>query len=227
MTGEPMARTILVAPSILIADFGRLGEEVAALQSAGADWIHCDVMDGHFTVPLTFGPVVVKGIRPLTTLFLDCHLMVTNPERQIPQFVEAGADGISIQLEATADPGRLLTLIRDLGCKSGLVINPPTPVEGLEPLLPLADIVMLMGVMPGYASQVYDPATTGRIARVREMIDGQGLDTLIEVDGGINADTAPEAVAAGVDAIVSSNFVFRHPEGYGAAVRWLKGLGEA
>jgi ribulose-phosphate 3-epimerase len=222
---DAMPKTILVAPSILIADFSRLGEEVAALEAAGADWVHCDTMDGHFTIPLTFGPVVVKAIRPLTRLFLDCHLMVTNPERQIPQFVEAGADGISIQLEAADEPERLLTLIRDLGCKSGLVINPPTPLEALETLLPLADLVMLMGVMPGYAAQQYDPRTTERISQVREMIDRAGLGTLIEVDGGINGETAPEAVAAGVDAIVSSNFIFKHPEGYGAAVRWLKGLG--
>lgn len=221
-----MPRQIYVAPSILISDFSRLGEEVAALEAAGADWVHCDTMDGHFTIPLTFGPVVIKAVRPLSKLFFDCHLMVTNPEQQIPQFVEVGADGVSIHLEATAEPARLLTVIRDLGCKAGLVINPPTPLDGVEELLPYCDYVMLMGVIPGYASQKYNPETTGRIAAVRKMIDRQGLSTLIEVDGGINAETAPEVVAAGVDAIVSSNFIFKHPDGYAAAIQWLHDLGQ-
>jgi ribulose-phosphate 3-epimerase len=220
-----MAQDILISTSMLSADFTRLGEEVAALQAAGSDWLHWDCMDGHFTDQLTHGPLVLKALRELTPLFFDTHLMITNPEPQIPLYAEAGADGISIHIETTDEPGRLLEDIRRRGCKSCLTVNPPTPLDDLERLLPHCDIVMLMGVMPGYAGQKYAEETDRRIAEVRAAIDRAGLPTLIEVDGGINLETSIRAVRAGAHVLVSASFVFKHPEGYGAAIASLKEAG--
>jgi len=217
-----MPRQILISTSMLSADFARLGEEARALEEAGADWLHWDCMDGHFTRPLTHGPLVLQALRAHTKLYFDAHLMVTNPEAQIPLFAEAGADGISIHLEATAEPARLLDDIRARGCQSCLTVNPPTPLADIERLLPHCDVIMLMGVMPGYAGQAYAADTTPRLAAVREAIDRAGLATLIEVDGGINEDTARYAIGAGADVLVSASFVFKHPQGYAAALRQLR-----
>ena len=217
-----MPREILVATSMLSADFTRLGEEAKALVDAGTDWLHWDCMDGHFTVPLTHGPLVLKAIRPLTDLYFDAHLMVSNPERQIPLFAEAGADGIAIHIEATDDPAGLLRHIRDLGRKSCLTVNPPTPLADVERLLDLCDVVMIMGVNPGYAGQQYGQATNRRIAQVREAIDRRGLPTLIEVDGGVHEETARGAIAASADVIDSASYVFKHPQGDAAAIKRLR-----
>jgi len=217
-----MPRPILISTSMLSSDFARLGEEAHALDAAGTDWLHWDCMDGHFTKPLTFGPLVLRALRDHTDLFFDAHLMLTNPEAQIPLFADAGANGITVHLEATDAPARLLDDIRARGCKSGLTVNPPTPLDEVERLLPHCDTVMLMGVMPGYSGQEYDEDTTRRIAQVRAAIDRAGLDTLIEVDGGINTDTACLALAAGVDVLVTASFVFSHPRGYAAALRELR-----
>ena len=218
-----MPDDILISTSMLSADFSRLGQEAAALGAAGTDWLHWDCMDGHFTDQLTHGPLVLKAVRDLTSLFFDTHLMITNPEPQIPLFAEAGADGISIHLETTDEPARLLDDIRRWGCQSCLTVNPPTPLDDLERLLPHCDLVMLMGVTPGYAGQAYADETDRRIARVREAIDRAGLPTLIEVDGGINLETSRRAVAAGAHVLVSASFVFKHPDGYAAAIAALKG----
>jgi len=221
-----MSRQILISTSMLSADFARLGEEARALEAAGADWLHWDCMDGHFTRPLTHGPLVLQALRDLTTLYFDAHLMITNPEAQIPLFAEAGADGISIHIEATDEPARLLDDIRARGCKSCLTVNPPTPLADIERLLPHCDVIMLMGVMPGYAGQKYAGETTARIDEVRAAIDRAGLATLIEVDGGINEETAGIAINAGADVLVSASFVFKHPEGYAAALRRLRAAGQ-
>lgn len=222
-----MPRKIMVSPSLLAADFGRLREEVQALDAAGTDWLHWDCMDGHFTVPLTFGPMALKAVRDCTRVHFDAHLMLTNPEAQIPQFVEAGADGITIHLETTDEPDRLLQLIRDFGCLAGLTINPPTPVAAVQPLLPLCDLVMLMGVMPGYYGQPYQPQTTARIAELRRMIDAAGLPTLIEVDGGVAESTIQEIVNAGAEVLVSGAFVLKSPTGYADPIARLHALGQA
>jgi len=220
-----MPKNILISTSMLSANFAQLGAEVAALEEAGTDWLHWDCMDGHFTRPLTHGPIVLKAVRDVTPLFFDAHLMIANPEAQIPLFVEAGADGISIHIEATDEPARLLDDIRGRGCKSCLTVNPPTPLDEIERLLPHCDAIMLMGVMPGYAGQHYDEATDRRIAEVRGAIVRAGLATLIEVDGGINAETAARAIQAGADVLVSASFVYKHPDGYDAAIAALKGAG--
>jgi ribulose-phosphate 3-epimerase len=217
-----MPKDILISTSMLSADFARMGAEVEAIVEAGTDWLHWDVMDGHFTDPLTHGPLVLKAVRELTDRFFDTHLMITNPEKQIPLFAEAGADGISIHIEAANDPARLLDDIRKRGCKSCLTVNPPTPLDEIERLVEHCDIIMLMGVMPGYAGQLYGENTSARIGAVREVIDRQGLPTLIEVDGGINDTTVAEAVAAGADVLVSASYVFKHPQGYAAALEALR-----
>lgn len=218
-----MTRNVLVSTSMLSADFSRLGEEVRALEAAGTDWLHWDCMDGHFTDRLTHGSLVLKALRSHTNLYFDAHLMVTNPGDQIPLFADAGADGISIHIETTDNAAALLDDIRRRGCKSCLTVNPPTPLDQIEALLPHCDVIMLMGVMPGYAGQEYDEETDRRIAEVRGRIDRAGLSTLIEVDGGIKTDTARRSVAAGADVLVSASFVFKHPGGYAAALEELHG----
>jgi len=217
-----MPKQILISTSMLSADFSRLAEEARALEAAGADWLHWDCMDGHFTRPLTHGPLVLRALREHTKLYFDAHLMITNPEAQIPLFADAGADGISIHIEATDEPARLLDDIRARGCKSCLTVNPPTPLADLEHLLPHCDVVMLMGVMPGYAGQEYAEETTRRITQIRQAIDRQGLATLIEVDGGVNDATVREVLGAGADVLVSASFVFKHPQGYAEALRQLR-----
>lgn len=217
---------VIVSPSLLCANFARLADEVEALEAAGADWLQFDCMDGHFTEQVTHGPLVVEALRGLTDLFFDCHLMFDNPKKHLEFFAEAGADGISIHFEATDEPETLLRRIRDLGCKSNLVINPATSVERVRPLLDYCDIVMIMGVVPGYAGQQFIPETTDRVARMQKMIDAEGLEIPIEVDGGVNGDTAPDLTAAGAQILVSGSFISEHPDGYGAAIEYLHSLGD-
>jgi len=219
-----MGRDIIMAPSLLSSDFSRLAEEVKALDAAGCEYVHFDCMDGHFTEQVTYGPMVAKALRPYTDRIFDCHLMFTNPEKHLEHFAEAGADNILFHYEVTAEPEVLLQRIRDLGCRAGLVLNPDTPVSVAQPLLELCDTAMIMGVYVGYSGQSYIPETTQRIAELRALIDAGGHDTLIEHDGGLNEDTAEEIVRAGTDIFVSGSFLFAHPDGYGAAVRFLREL---
>jgi ribulose-phosphate 3-epimerase len=198
----------LIAPSILSADFVRLGDEVKAVEAAGADWIHTDIMDGHFVPNITFGPLVVKAVRRVTALPIDVHLMIERPDNYIPAFAEAGASYISVQIEACVHLNRCVQLIRECGAKPGVVLNPSTPPESLDWILEYVDYVLIMSVNPGFGGQKFIPNSLAKIQRVRRTIQSRNLKTLIEVDGGINEDTIADAAAAGVDIFVAGSAIF-------------------
>ncbi len=199
---------VKLAPSILSADFARLGEQVAEATKAGADYIHVDVMDGHFVPPITIGAPVVAAIRKWTDLPLDVHLMIEAPENQIEQFAEAGADIITVHIEACPDVQKLVSQIKALGVKVGVSLNPPTPLKAITEILPSLDLVLVMTVNPGYAGQLFIESTLGKIADLRAELDEKGLDVELEVDGGINAQTAPKVVEAGARVLVAGAAVF-------------------
>ena len=215
---------IKIAPSILSADFSRVGEAVRLCEESGADLIHCDVMDGSFVEPITFGGQMVKSIRPLTKLPLDVHLMIEHPKTQIRFFAAAGADIITVHYEACAHLHRTVQEIHRAGMKAGVTLNPTTPVAMLEDIIADIDMVLLMSVNPGFGGQDFIENTIAKVGRLRELIDRSGSRALIEVDGGVQADTAPRLVAAGVDVLVSGSYVFKSadPE---AAISSLRNLG--
>jgi ribulose-phosphate 3-epimerase len=198
-----------IAPSILSADFGRLGEEVRAVEAAGADLIHVDVMDGHFVPNLTIGPVVVEGLRKLTSLPLDVHLMVAEPERFIEAFVEAGGNGVTIHAEACVSFPRAVKKIRQLGVTAGVVINPSTPLKVLHPILDQVDLVLLMSVNPGFGGQAFIPSVLRKIERLRKIVDGNGYALEIEVDGGIKVENIRKVSEAGADIFVLGTGIFK------------------
>ncbi len=197
-----------IAPSILAADFSRLGEEVRAVKAGGAALVHCDVMDGHFVPNLTIGPPLVASLRKATDLLLDCHLMIENADRYIPAFLEAGADMISVHQEGNQHLDRTLNLIRAGGAEVGVVINPGTPVEALSEVLDLVDYVLIMTVNPGFGGQQFIPRSLDKIRRLAEIRDRRGLDFRIEVDGGITLENVQEVVKAGATMIVAGSSIF-------------------
>ncbi len=201
--------SIRIAPSILSADFARLGEEVEAVSKAGADIIHIDVMDGHFVPNLTIGPVVVSALRPHSKLPFDCHLMIAPADPYVGAFAEAGADIISIHPESGPHPHRTLQLIRSLKKKAGYVLNPGTPVEALDPVFDLLDLILIMTVNPGFGGQAFLKSQLPKIKATRERIRASRREILLEVDGGINRDTAREAIAAGADVLVAGTAIFQ------------------
>jgi len=215
-------RRPLIAPSILSADFGRLAEEVAAAERAGADWIHVDVMDGRFVPNITIGPVVVEAVKRATKLPLDVHLMIVEPERYVADFVKAGADLVSVHVEASPNLHRTLQQIRQAGARPAVALNPATPVSSVEEVLGDADLVLVMSVNPGFGGQSFIPGATDKVRKLRQAIDSRGLKTLIELDGGINAKTAKQVVEAGADVLVAGNAVFREKD-YRAAIDALRG----
>ena len=201
-------KPLVIAPSILSADFARLGDEVRAVDQAGADWIHVDVMDGRFVPNLTIGPLVVAALRPVTEKPLDVHLMIVEPEKYVPDFARAGADHIYVQVEACPHLHRNLAQIRDLGKKAGAVLNPGTPLNSLEYCLELCDMVLIMSVNPGFGGQSFIPSALEKIRALRQMCEERGLDPWIEVDGGVKVGNAWSVIEAGANALVAGSAVF-------------------
>ena len=213
---------IKIAPSILSADFARFGEQVKEATEAGADYIHVDVMDGQFVPPITFGDELVGAIRPHTTLPLDVHLMIETPDRQIENFAQAGADYITVHVEACTHLHRVLTQIKDLNVKAGVALNPSTPAEAISEILPIIDMVVVMTVNPGYGGQSFIPQGLEKVARIRQMLDDKDLDAEIEVDGGVNADTALRVVQAGGRVLVAGSAVFNKKESVQQAIERIR-----
>ncbi|MEK6222125.1 MAG: ribulose-phosphate 3-epimerase [Chloroflexota bacterium] len=212
----------LIAPSILSADFAILGEQIREAEAAGADWIHIDVMDGHFAPNLTMGPAVVAACRRTTDLPLDVHLMVTHPENFVQSFAQAGADSLTVHVEIDSDVRTVIDSIKAEGCNAGLAYNPDTPVEELDELIDLLDLVLIMTVSPGFSGQAFMKAALPKVSQVRELIDNKKLPINIQVDGGIDAKTLPIAKAAGANVFVAGSAIFDHTEGISAGIKALK-----
>ncbi|OIO59915.1 MAG: ribulose-phosphate 3-epimerase [Alphaproteobacteria bacterium CG_4_10_14_0_2_um_filter_63_37] len=212
----------LIAPSILSADFARLGEEVGAIAAAGADWVHVDVMDHHFVPNLTIGPLVVQALRPCTDLPLDCHLMVRDPDAMIPAFAKAGADTITVHAEAVDHLDRTVALIHEHGCKAGVSLNPSTPLSVLEWILPKVDLVLIMSVNPGFGGQSFIDYCLPKIERLRAMIEATGKPIVLQVDGGVKPSNVQAVLDAGADCIVAGSAVFGATN-YAEAITALRG----
>ncbi len=213
---------VKIAPSILSANFAKLGEEILDVELAGADYIHVDVMDGHFVPNITIGPLIVEAIRPVTSLPLDVHLMIENPDSFIDSFVKAGANIISVHVEASKHIHRTIQLIKDRGCKAGVVINPATPVEMIEPLLDDLDLILVMTVNPGFGGQKFISSTLPKIKKLAQWIKERDLSIELEVDGGVNALTAPMCVEAGANILVAGSAVFNQVDRV-KAIQLLRG----
>ena len=214
--------SIILSTSILSADFSRLGEQIHAAEEAGADWIHIDVMDGHFVPNITMGPFIVETCRKITKLPIDVHLMIENPERFVEAFASAGATGLSVHFENNPNIYRTLEQILGFGCRPGIVINPGTPAIGLSSVLPIVYLVLVMTVNPGYSGQVFIPDMVKKVTEVKNLIQTNHSNALIQVDGGITHETLPETYAAGARVFVAATAIFKHPGGIAAGIQALR-----
>lgn len=212
----------LLAPSIIASDFAHIVDEVAAIESAGADWIHVDVMDGHFVPDITIGPLFVRSLRRVAKLPLDAHLMISEPEKYIPAFAEAGVNNITVHVETCPDLPKVIEQIKSYGCTAGVTLNPATSASAIDHVLPLVDLVLVMSVVPGFSGQKFMPEMVDKVEEIRAKLNSLRSAAHLEVDGGINAETLPLMKKAGANVFVTGNAAFKHPQGSGAGVRALK-----
>jgi ribulose-phosphate 3-epimerase len=217
-----MTNTHIIAPSILASDMTQLGVQIAAAESAGADWIHVDVMDGRFVPNITMGQFIVEACRRVTQLPLDVHLMIEKPEDHLETFAKAGASGLTVHVETCPHIHRTMQYIKSLGCRAGVVLNPGTAVAVIEPVLPLADLVLVMSVNPGFGGQNFIPESLGRLREIRQKLDALGSSAWLEVDGGVSEETITQLKEAGATAFVAGTSIFKHPAGIKAGIQALR-----
>ena len=213
---------VKIAPSILSADFSKLGEEILAVEEGGADYIHIDVMDGHFVPNITIGPLIVEAIRPITKLPLDVHLMIENPDQYIEAFAKAGADYITVHVEACRHLHRTIQSIKSFGIKAGVVLNPATPVETIQHVIGDINMVLLMSVNPGFGGQAFIPEVLPKIRKVKEMAEQKGVNLEIEIDGGVNPETAKQCMEAGANVLVAGSAIYNQDD-YAKAISLIRG----
>ncbi len=212
----------LVAPSIIAADFTHIADEIAACESAGADWLHVDVMDGHFVPTITVGPLFTEACKRATKLPIDVHLMISEPEKYLEAFSKAGANNITVHVETCPDLTGTVKKIKSLGCTAGITLNPATPASALDSALPFADLVLVMSVVPGYSGQAFMPEMIGKVEEIRNKLNALRSKAHLEVDGGMSEKTIPLMVQAGANVFVAGNAVFKHPQGVGQGIKALR-----